>query len=68
MYILIVNNTPQLCSKDYVTLEEEIQHSIDYVLNNNEYTEQRHTEDEIWYFDGIKHHHKKYEIKQIQEI
>lgn len=68
MYILTVNREPQLCSEYVATLEEEIQHSIDYILNNNKYTVQRHTEDEIWYFDGIKHHHKKYEIKQIQEI
>lgn len=68
MYILTCNDKPVIASEDSDTLEEIIQKSIDSVLNNSKLDEQRHTEDEVWYYNGINHVHKKYEIKEIQVI
>lgn len=68
MYILSCNIYPIVASEDYEKLEEVIQKEIDSILNNPKYDEQRHTEDEVWYYNGISHIHKKYEIKQIQVI
>jgi hypothetical protein len=68
MYILTCDREPIIASEDSDALEEIIQKSIDSVLNNPKFDEQRHTKDEVWYYNGISHIHKKYEIKQIQVI
>lgn len=68
MYILTCNSYPVVVSEDYKKLEKVIQKEIGAALNNPKYDEQRNTKDELWYYNGISHIHKKYEIKQIHVI
>jgi hypothetical protein len=68
MYILTCNKYPIVASEDYKKLEEVMQKEIDAVLNNPKYDEQRHTVDEVWYYNGVSHFYKKYRIEQITTI
>lgn len=68
MFVLTINGYPKVCSEDSNKLEEIINNEIEQILNNPKYDEQRYTNNEVWYYNGIIHCHYIYDIKLIKVI